>query len=200
MAEGNNIEKKNKAASGSAVNPGLSPEERRGSISTFEMVLFAMLGAVTFCSKLLMEGLPNIHLIGMFTMLFALVFRVRGLIPLYVFVFLTGLYAGFNVWWIPYLYIWTVLWGVTMLLPKNMPRKVQIIVYPIVCALHGLCYGTLYAPAQTLLFHLNFKGMLAWIAVGLKWDLVHAAGNFCAGMLVFPLKELMKRLMRGKQL
>jgi energy-coupling factor transport system substrate-specific component len=171
-----------------------------GGISTFEMVLFAMLGAITFCSKLLMEGLPNIHLIGMFTMLFALVFRVRGLIPLYIFVFLTGLYAGFNVWWIPYLYIWTVLWGVTMLLPKNMSWKAQIIVYPIVCALHGLCYGTLYAPAQALFFHLSFKGMLAWIAVGLKWDLVHAAGNLCAGMLVYPLKKLMLKLMRGRQL
>lgn len=177
------------------------PEKRTGGgISTFEMVLFAMLGAVTFCSKLLLEFLPNIHLIGMFTMLFALVFRVRGLIPLYIFVFLTGLYAGFNVWWIPYLYIWTVLWGVTMLLPKKMSWKAQMIVYPIVCAMHGLLYGTLYAPAQALFFHLNFKATLAWITVGLKWDLVHAAGNFCAGLLVFPLKQLMQRLMRERQL
>lgn len=186
-------------SSGSTDNK-LTYDRPGGGISTFEMVLFAMLGAVTFCSKLLMEALPNIHLIGMFTMLFALVFRVRGLIPLYIFVFLTGLYAGFNVWWIPYLYIWTILWGVTMLLPRKMSWKAQVIVYPIVCALHGLSFGTLYAPAQALFFHLNFSGTLAWIAVGFKWDLIHAAGNFCAGMLVYPLKRLMQKLMKGKPL
>lgn len=173
-------------------------ERRKGGFTTFEFVLFPMLGALAFCSKLLMEGIPNVHLIGMFTMLFALVFRVKGLIPLYIFVVLTGLYAGFNLWWIPYLYIWTVLWGVTMLLPKNMPKVVQMIVYPVVCALHGLSYGTLYAPAQALLFHMSFKGTLAWIAAGFPWDLVHALGNFCAGLLIFPLKQLMTKLMTGR--
>ena len=107
------------------------PEERidsgsRLSLTTFELVLYAMLGAITFASKILMEGLPNVHLIGMFVMVFALVFRVKGLIPMYVFVLLVGLYAGFNVWWIPYLYIWAVLWGVTMLLPQNMPKKERL--------------------------------------------------------------------------
>ena len=29
---------------------------------------------------------------------------------------------GFGVWWVPYLYVWTVLWGMTMLLPKKMPN------------------------------------------------------------------------------
>lgn len=178
------------------INENNGGDRGKKGISTFEMVLFPMLGALAFCSKLLMEGLPNIHLLGMFVMLFALVFRVKGLIPLYIFVFLTGLYAGFNIWWIPYLYIWTILWGVTMLLPKNMPKAAQMIVYPIVCALHGLLYGTLYAPAQALFFHLSFKGTLAWIAVGLKWDLVHAAGNFAAGMLVYPLKVVMKKLVQ----
>ena len=173
-------------------------ERRAGGITTFELVLFPMLGALAFCSKLLMEGLPNIHLLGMFVMLFALVFRVKGLIPLYIFVFLTGLYAGFNVWWIPYLYIWTILWGVTMLLPKNMPKAAQMIVYPLVCSLHGLLYGTLYAPAQALLFGLNFEGMIAWIVAGLYWDMVHALGNLCAGLLVYPLKQALTRLMGRK--
>ena len=172
---------------------------RGRTVSTFEMVLYAMLGTMAFCSKLMMEGLPNVHLIGMFVMLFALVFRTKGLIPLYVFVFLTGLYAGFNVWWIPYLYIWTVLWGATMLLPKNMPRWLQLVVFPVVCALHGLCYGTLYAPMQALFFHYDFKRTLAWIAVGFRWDCVHAAGNFCAGLLVYPLKEVMMKLVRKGQ-
>ena len=65
-----------------------------------------------FCSKVIMEALPNIHLLGMLTMVYTLTFRWKALIPIYIYVFLNGLYAGFNVWWVPYLYIWTVLWAV----------------------------------------------------------------------------------------
>lgn len=68
--------------------------------------------------------------------------------------------------------------GVTMLLPKIIPRKVAAVVYPTVCALHGLAFGTLHAPAQALMFGLSYKQALAWIAAGIPWDLVHMAGNY----------------------
>ena len=162
------------------------------------MTVFAMLGTVMFCSKLLMDALPNIHLIGVLTMAYTLAFGKKALFPIYVNVMLVGLYGGFNLWWLPYLYIWTVLWGATMLLPKKMPKKIAIIVYPLVCALHGLLYGTLYAPAQALMFGLNFKQTIAWIIAGLPWDAIHAAGNLALGFLVLPLSDLLSRLMNGR--
>lgn len=162
-----------------------------------EMCIFAMLGSVMLCSKIALEFLPNIHLLGMLTMVYTLVFRARALIPIYVYVLLNGLYAGFNLWWIPYLYIWTALWGITMLLPKRMPRSAAAIVYPAVCALHGLAFGTLYAPAQALMFGLNARQTLAWIAAGLPWDLVHMAGNFAAGLLILPLRGVLTRLTKS---
>lgn len=150
-----------------------------------------------FCSKILMEFLPNIHLLGMFTMVYTLAFRKKALIPIYVSVLLTGLYFGFNMWWLPYIYIWTILWAVTMALPRNMSKKARYIVYPIVCCLHGLLYGTLYAPAQALMMGLGFKAMLAWIVSGLPWDLVHGAGNLVAGLLIVPLAELLGKLQKA---
>lgn len=153
-----------------------------------------MLGALIFSSKIIMELLPNIHLIGMFVMLCTVVFRLKALIPIYIFVFITGLYFGFASWWIAYLYIWTVLWGITMLIPKNIPRRLAAIVYPIVCALHGIFYGVLYAPTQSLIYGLNFEETLAWIVAGIPFDLVHAASNFAAGFLVLPLSTLVRRL------
>lgn len=161
-----------------------------------ETVIFAMLGALMFCSKLVMEVLPNIHLIGALTMVYTLVYRKKALYPLYVFIFLTGLYGGFALWWLPYLYIWAVLWGVTMLLPKKLMERGGAVVYPIVCSLHGLCYGTLYAPAQALMFGLDFQGMINWIIVGLPYDLIHAGGNLLAGLLVVPLTKLLLKLER----
>jgi energy-coupling factor transport system substrate-specific component len=168
------------------------------ALTTKEIVVFALLGTIMFCSKIILEFLPNIHLLGMLTMVYTLVFRKKALFPIYVYVFINGLYAGFATWWIPYLYIWTVLWAVTMLLPKNMPKKIAIVVYPLVCGLHGLLFGTLYAPAQALLFGLDFKGMISWIIAGLPWDAVHAAGNIVAGFLIIPLSELLRKLFKGQ--
>ena len=156
-----------------------------------------MLGTVMFASKILLEILPNIHLLAMLTVLYTVVFRKKALIPIYVYVLINGVWSGFSIWWIPYTYIWTVLWGITMLLPKNMPKGVAAVVYPVVCALHGLAFGTLYAPAQALMFGLDFKQTLMWIAAGLPWDAVHAVGNFAAGFLVLPLAAVMKKAIKS---
>ena len=153
-----------------------------------------MLGALMFSSKIIMEILPNIHLIGMFVMLCTVVFRSKALMPIYIFVLITGLYFGFPTWWVAYLYIWTVLWGIAMLVPKSISSKVAFVLYPIICALHGLLYGALYAPTQALLFGLNFEQTLAWIAAGLPFDMIHAVSNFAAGFLVLPLSAVMKKL------
>ncbi|MCQ2450621.1 MAG: hypothetical protein MJ080_01420 [Clostridia bacterium] len=162
--------------------------------ATKEIAVFSMLGALMFCSKIIMEALPNIHLIGMLTMVCTVVFRKKALIPLYLFVILNGIFSGFDIWWWPYTYIWTVLWGVTMLIPKNLSERAKRVVYPAVCMLHGLLYGTLYAPFQALAFGLDFKGTIAWIIAGLPFDAIHAAGNFALGLFILPLSDLLKKI------
>ena len=142
-----------------------------------EITVYAMLGAVMYASKLIMEFAPNIHLLGVFTIAFTVVYRKKALYPIYTYVLLNGMFCGFATWWIPYLYLWTVLWGVIMVLPRNMSKKVQTIVYMIVCALHGFLFGTLYAPAQAILYGLDLKGMVAWIVAGLPWDFVHGRSS-----------------------
>ena len=159
-----------------------------------ETAVFAMLGAVMYASKLIMELAPNVHLLGVFTIAFTVVYRKKALYPIYTYVILNGIFSGFATWLIPYLYIWTILWGVTMLLPINMPKKIRPIVYMVVCALHGFLFGTLYAPAQALLFGLSFKGMIAWIIAGLPWDFVHGVSNFFCGILIVPIISVLRRL------
>ena len=161
---------------------------------TIEMCIFAMLGALMFCSKIIMEAFPNIHLLGMLTMAFTLTFRAKALIPIYIYVMLNGLFAGFNAWWIPYLYIWTILWGVTMLLPQRMPKWLGYIVFPVVCSLHGFLFGILYAPAQAIFFGLDFQEMLVWIAGGALFDTMHGISNFIVGFLVMPFALLLTKL------
>ena len=151
-----------------------------------------------YASKAVMEFLPNIHLIGVFTIVLTVVYRRKALFPLYIYVALCGLFGGFAVWWIPQLYVWTVLWGVTMLLPCDMPKAVAPIVYAAVCGLHGLLYGVLYAPAQALMYGLSFEATLAWIAAGLPFDITHAIGNTVGGLLICPLIAALRRVMHTK--
>ncbi len=159
-----------------------------------DMIVFAMLAALMFAYKIAFEPLPNIHPIAMLVMVITIVYRRRALIPLYLFVLIFGLYYGFSIWWIPYLYIWTILWGVTMLLPRNLKPAVAMLVYPLVCGLFGLLYGTLYAPAQAILFGYDFPTTLAWIASGLRFDVLHGIGNLGMGLLIYPLSKLLRRI------
>ena len=166
-------------------------------LTTREITVFAMLGAIMYASKIIMDLAPNIHLLGTFIVAYTIVYRAKALYPIYVFVFITGLFGGFATWWIPYLYIWTVLWAVTMLLPKNMPKKIAPIVYMVVCALHGFGFGFLYAPSLALLYGLNLEQTLTWIAMGFYFDVIHGIGNFFCGMLIVPIASVLKMLERS---
>ena len=166
-------------------------------LKTRELAVFAMLGAIMYLSKIIMEWIPNVHLLGTVTMAYTLVYRRKALYPIYVYVFLNGVMTGFGTWWISYLYIWTILWAVTMVLPKKMPEKVAPIIYMVVCALHGICFGILYAPAQAIVFGLSFEATLAWIATGFYFDVIHGIGNFFCGMLIVPIVTVLKMLERS---
>jgi len=161
-------------------------------LTTKEIAVFSMLGAVMYASKIIMEFAPNIHLLGVFTIAFTVVYRKKALYPIYTYVILNGVLYGFATWWIPYLYLWAVLWGAAMLLPRNMPEKIQPIVYMAVCAAHGFLFGTLYAPAQAVLYGLDFQGMVAWIIAGLPMDFIHGVSNFFCGILIVPLIKILR--------
>ena len=157
-----------------------------------EICIFSMLAALMFTSKVVMEIFPNIHLLGMLTMVYTVVFRKKALIPIYLYVLINGGYAGFAMWWIPYLYVWTALWGAAMLLPKNLPKKAAPVIYMAVSALHGFLFGILYSPAQAIMFGLSLKGTIAWIAAGIPFDLIHGVSNFICGILIMPLITVLK--------
>jgi len=161
-----------------------------------ELVIFAVLGGILFAAYLAFYGIPNIGFVGMFMAAFTLTYRVRALIPIYVYIMLYGIFYGFLTW-IPYMFVWLPLWGMFMLVGKlNLPIKFKIPVCMIACALHGLSFGTLYAPFASFLFGIpfNFRTLFAWIAAGFPFDIAHALGNLAAGILIVPLSELLKKL------
>ena len=159
-----------------------------------EIAKFGLFGAIIYAQKAILAALPNIHLVAVLIIALTVVYRGKALYPLYVYVILEGIFGGFTTWWIPYLYIWTILWGVVMLLPQSLPdKKYGGIIYMIICGLHGILYGALFAPVEAVLFGLDFKGIIAWIVSGLSFDIIHGVSNFCLGVLIIPLIKLFRR-------
>jgi len=163
-------------------------------LKTRDIAVFAVLAAFMFASKKVMEILPNVHLLGMFIVSITAVYRKYALIPIYVYVFLDGIFGGFSTWWLPYLYIWAVLWALTMLIPKSLPQKVRFALYIGACSLHGFLFGTLYAPIHAIIFGLDLKGTIAWIITGLPFDIVHGVSNLICGLLIPPMILIMNRI------
>lgn len=163
-------------------------------LSLKDVVVFGMFGALIYATEVVMRFLPNIHLTAVFTVILTLVYRKKALYPIYIYVLINGVFSGFATWWIPYLYIWAVLWAMTMIIPKNIPEKVQPLIYMVVCGLHGILFGILYAPAQALLFGMDFKTTLIWIAHGIPFDMVHCVSNFCCGILIAPVVKILKKI------
>ncbi len=162
----------------------------------FYLVLFSMLGSLMYVSQLIMAALPNIHLIGMFTVSLTIVFRSRALIPIYLFVALSGLGCGFNYLWTPYLYVWAILWALSMLIPRSAPKWLLCVICPMLCSLHGFLFGALSAPIIALISGFDLDAMIAWIIAGFPFDIPHGIGNAVAGLLIVPFAELMKNLLK----
>ena len=164
-------------------------------LKTREIAIFAMLGAIMFVSKVVMEGIPNVHLLGTFVVAFTLTYRVKALFPIYGYVFANGLWEGFSPFgWLPEVYLWLILWGATMLLPQNIPKRIAPVVYMTVSALHGLLFGVFYAPVYAIFAGMGWNRVWLWIVAGLPYDILHAIGNFVLGMLIIPIVTLLKRL------
>lgn len=166
-------------------------------LTTREITVFATLGGLMYLSKMIMEWIPNVHLLAVFIVVFTIVYRKKALVIIYTYVFLIGATNGFSTWWYPNLYTWTVLWALVMLVPVKWNIKLKGIAYMCICGLHGLAYGTLCAPLHAMMFGLDINGMLVWIIAGIPFDITHGMSNFCSGVLIMPLASALRKLERS---
>ena len=160
------------------------------------LAVCVMLGDLMYISDILMEFLPNIHIVAVLIVVTTVAYRSYALISIYVYVFLNGLFSGFGPWWVAYLYIWTILWGAVMLVPRGFSKTLRRIIYIALCALHGFAFGLLYLPVQAAFFSSDPTYLKAWWSIGfVTADLYHGIGNLIFGiLLIVPLSELMIKL------
>ena len=151
------------------------------------MVLFAILGALTFAAKYVMSFLPNIEPVSLMVMLFAVVFGWKWVYPVYLYVVMEILFYGISLWNINYLYIWAVLAVAAICL-----RKMQSpLAWAMLSGVFGLMFGALCGIVDILIGGFGYA-VSKWVS-GIPFDIMHCAGNFVMALLLFgPLRKLLE--------
>jgi len=167
---------------------------RSYTLKVRQLTTFAVLAAIIIAVQIALFSVPGVQLSGMIIAAITLQYRVRALIPIYVYVLLYCIVFP-TVWSIPYFYIWLPLWAVFMVIDGiKMPHKIKIPVSMILCGLYGLSFGILYAPFQMIMMSWDLDMIIKWWISGLAFDVPHAINNFIFGILIVPLYELLKKL------
>ena len=158
-------------------------------LSLREMILFGILGALTFAMKVAMAGLPNIEPVSLTIMVYATVFGLKALYPTYVYVVMEILYFGLGTWNICYLYIWAILAVAAVML-----RKMQgSLGWAVLSGAYGLLFGALCGIVDIFIGGFSYA-VTKW-ASGIPFDIAHCAGNFFIALVLFkPLRQLLEKL------
>ena len=159
------------------------------SLNVREMVLFAILGAMTFSAKYVISFLPNIEPVSLMVMLFAVVFGWKWVYPVYLYVVMEILFYGISLWNINYLYIWAVLAVVSMFL-KDMKSPLA---WALLSGVFGLLFGALCGIVDIFIGGFSYA-VTKWIS-GIPFDLLHCGGNFVITLVLWkPLRTLLERM------
>lgn len=153
------------------------------------MVLFAVLGAMTFAAKYVMSFLPNIEPVSLMVMLFAVVFGKKWIYPVYLYIGMEILFYGISLWNINYLYIWAVL-AIAARFLQGMEHPLG---WALLSGVYGLSFGALCGIVDVVIGGPGYA-VTKWIS-GIPFDIAHCAGNFFIALVLFqPLRKQMEKL------
>ena len=168
------------------------------------ITLGAMLGALLFVAQIALAGLPNIEAVSLLIIVWTQVYRTGALPGIAVFIALEGVFYGFGIWWVSYLYIWFILWAIVMLIPRRRSEErltgkrlaLASLGWAVLSGAYGFSFGAL--TAIPWFFRGGPSAALAYWLSGIPFDIPHAIGNFAAALLLaVPLIELLGKLKKS---
>lgn len=161
----------------------------KSPLSTGQIALFGILGALTFGAKFVMSYLPNIEPVSLLIMVYAVVMGKKALYPIYLYVVLEILVYGLGPWNFNYLYIWAILFFAAY----AMRSVTHSLAWALLSGGFGLLFGLLCAPVDVFMGGISYAAA-KW-ASGIWFDLLHCGGNFVLALLLFvPLRQLVTKL------
>lgn len=154
-----------------------------------DLAVMGVMTAIALVSQVGLSFLPNIELVTLLFILYTLIIGKKVLGVVYAFVFLEGVMYGFGLWWINYLYVWTVLCLITLALRK----QTSFIFWSIISGLFGISFGALCSIPY--FFISGPSGAFAYWIAGIPSDITHCIGNVILCLLLFkPLHYILTRI------
>lgn len=164
--------------------------EKKKKLTTKELVILSLLSALLFIGQVGMSFVPNIEVVSLLVYIYTQIYRKKAFLIIYVFVFLEGCVYGFGIWWLSYLYLWSFLALIVLLMKK---RETPLILTAVILAAYGLIFGALCSIPYFLSGGWA-AGFSYWVA-GIPMDLVHCIGNAVVALLFYkPIHKLIDRL------
>jgi len=167
----------------------------KSNLSLKELAIFAMLGSIIYIQKLILQAFPNIHLVSVLITSYTIVYRKKAIYPIVLFVLIDSVFSGYNIWCLPYIFIWGILFLAVYFIPERVHKKKYApILYMFICSLNGFLFGTMFAPFNALFTGTGFSASIEWIIAGLPYDLIHGISNFFVGILILPIVKTLRLL------
>lgn len=158
------------------------------SNTIIQIVTMGLLGSILFVGQLAMSPLPNIEPVTTLIIIYTLTYKKKAFFSIYIFVLLEGLLFGFGIWWISYLYIWSIL----ALLVLALRRLDNAILWAVVSGMFGLLFGALCSIPY--LISGGVGAAFAYWSAGIPYDILHCGGNFVLTLVLYnPLIRLLKK-------
>ncbi len=153
-----------------------------------------LLAAILLIGQVGMAFLPNIEPVSTLIILYTLTHKKYIFYIIYVFVLLEGILYGFGIWWMSYLYIWSILALIVLALQKLD----NAVLWAVVSGAFGLLFGALCAIPY--LISGGIGAAFAYWSAGIPYDILHCGGNFALTLILYkPLTRLIRKLHQNMQ-
>lgn len=160
-----------------------------GKLNIHTLVLIGVMVATIEACKWALSFIMNVEIVTLLIILYSLFFGKKVFYAIYAFVFIEGILYGFGIWWIMYLYVWTLLALITMLFRKQQ----SLLFWSLLSAFYGLIFGALcsipyfFAGGAAMAF--------SWWISGIPADILHGVSNFILCLILFtPLKTVLQKV------
>lgn len=148
-------------------------------MSVKDIVIIGMLSALLVVVQVALSGLFNVELVSLLIIIYTINFKKKTFYIIYVFALIEGIIYGFGIWWIMYLYVWTILSLITIIW-KSVN---SCVFWAFLSGIYGLIFGALCSIPYFFIGGLS--GAVAYWVNGIPADIIHAISNFIIALLLF---------------
>lgn len=157
-----------------------------------EICVYGILGALIFVIKMIMSPLPNIEPVSLLTIVYTIIFGMKAICPISIYIMLEILLYGLGIWSVGYLYVWFVLMFIVLCV-HNTSNSTNALLWAIISGAYGLFIGALYIPLYVITGDVAFA--MTWWVSGIPYDIVHCIANFILCILLFkPIVNAISKL------